>query len=285
MRDGAGDAATPAIFTSSSKLLQLSERLQCSVLSARESYEHGDELSCKLIADVGRGRLIHEVLGQDAIIRIDPADSDETVAVQFKSSRSTTRAKMDVAELIEILRSFDASQREAIEEGRGIDRFVIITNKVLDEKTRSVIRKKHDPKLPGELSQRVKMSYPWVSRDHGTRAGALTALQAVLGRLEDPIENARSESAVRHLETFARHLGLNDREIRDGFGRVISSMLARAAQEPLSITEEWLNECFARVPDARPMRLREPFCGKLGPNRRGRKALGDTLSEFRGLPE
>jgi hypothetical protein len=253
MRDGAGDALSGYLY----QFIQVAALRAASMLrvSARESYESGDELSCKLIAKVGRGRLIHEHFGQDAIIRIDQADADETVAIQFKSSRSATGAKMDMAELIEILRSFDASQREASKEGPAIDRFVIITSKILDETSRSVIRRRHDPKLPSELSQRVRKSLPWVLRDYGTRDYALKALQAVLARLEDTIENARIEKAVKQIEIFAKHLGLREPEIRGGIGKVISSMLTRAAQEPLSITKEWLKECFTGVPDARVLHL------------------------------
>ena len=44
-------------------------------------------------------------------------------------------------ELIEILRSFDASQRRGQKEGRTINRFVLVTSKSLGLTCRSVVRK------------------------------------------------------------------------------------------------------------------------------------------------
>ena len=198
---------------------------------------------------------MHERFGQDAVIRIVDSGSDETVAVQFKSSRSSTRSEMEMPELIEILRSFDASQREARKEGRTINRFVLVTSKSLGLTCRSVVQKRHDPKPHSELSRRIKANLPWVRKDYRSREDALKALHEVLGQLNDPIENATFDSSVRQLETFARHLGLDERETREGIERITGSMLERTTRGSLPITKEWLNECLASAPDARMLRL------------------------------
>ncbi len=64
-----------------------------------------------------------------------------------------------------------------------------------------------------------------------------------------------SKSSVGQLRTFARHLGLDERETREGIERITGSMLERTTRGSLSITNEWLNERLAGVPDARMLRL------------------------------
>jgi hypothetical protein len=253
MRDGARDALSGYLY----QFIQVAALRSAGMLdvSASELQENDSEINCKLIADVRRGRLTYEQRGQDAIIRIEDSGSDETVAVQFKSSRSDTHAELDSSELIEILRSFDASRRAAEGEGQTIDRFVVVTSKSLAESARSAIQQRHERRLPTDFSRRIQVKQSWVKKDYESRDNALRALHAVLARMDDPIENVRIESSVRWLETFAKHLGLNEAEIRDGITRIIGSILETTARGPLSITREWLNERFTRAPNARVLHL------------------------------
>src|SRR4051812_43990536 len=111
MRDGARDALAGYLY----QFLQAAALRAAAMLriSVADAYENADELGCKLTADVERGSLVHEQFGQDAVIRVDEQDPDETVAIQFKYSRAGTRTAMEMADFIEILRSFDASLRAA----------------------------------------------------------------------------------------------------------------------------------------------------------------------------
>ena len=87
MRDGARDALSGYLY----QFIQVAALRAAATLrvSVTGSSDDQDDLSCSLIADVGRGELLHERFGQDAVIRIVDSGSDETVAVQFKSSRSS----------------------------------------------------------------------------------------------------------------------------------------------------------------------------------------------------
>ncbi len=209
MRDGARDALSGYLY----QFIQVAALRAAATIRVPEKglSDDQDGLGCKLIADVRRGTLDHERLGQDAVVRIADSGSDETVAIQFKASRSSTRAEMDMAELVEILRSFDASQREARSEGRTIDRFVLVTNKSLNSIARSALQERHSIKPPRELSRRIKANLAWVRDGYESRDDALQALHAVLSRFDDPIENVQIQSSVRQLETFAGHLGLRAR--------------------------------------------------------------------------
>ncbi len=91
MRDGARDALSGYLYQFMHvAALRAAATLRVPEIGFRDDR---DGLSCKLIVDVGKGTLSHESLGQDAVVRIKESGSDETVAIQFKYSRSSTRRK------------------------------------------------------------------------------------------------------------------------------------------------------------------------------------------------
>ena len=216
------------------------------------------ELAFDLVASVDNGQLVHELHGQDAVIRAQPGGNGECVAIQFKYARTHDRMKIERSELIGILHAFDRSFREAKAHGDSLDRFVLVTNRTFDWATKALYDQRGHAQVPRALiarkdSERAKT----VTTEYGSAHAAAAAWHKVLKNLSIWTE-LRYEAAVKQLQVLAMRHGLFPEEFDEACGRIVSSMIEATVRGPLEITSEWLTRCFVKAPDARVLHVSSP---------------------------
>ncbi|MCC7421737.1 MAG: hypothetical protein IT428_15760 [Planctomycetaceae bacterium] len=222
------------------------------------------ELACDLVTSIQDGELVHELHGQDAVIKVQHASKGENVGIQYKHAKTASRMTIERSELIDILHVFDRSQREAQNRGESLDRFVLVTNRSLDENSQALFQKKTSAQVPPELvireatqAGRKIAGAKKVVEEYGSAAAAAAAWHGVLGKLSI-WRDLRYEAAVLELKKLATQHGLTPDEFDAARGRIISSIIEATVVGPLTITMEWLTECLVNAPDARVLRLNSP---------------------------
>jgi hypothetical protein len=107
-------------------LLAMHAQANCPSMSARS-----EELAA-LLKLVPSGRIHHEYLGQDAVLRqLGVSENDTLVLVQFKYSTQQTPPKITPSQLLEIIDQLHASTQQALALGENVTGYALITNRNL----------------------------------------------------------------------------------------------------------------------------------------------------------
>src|SRR4051794_17058287 len=105
MSDGARDALAGYLY-------QIVGGAGLAARALERSDEHGIIL-CSLIIEARKSRVLHEVHGEDVVLRREIAGDNSGTAVQFKFSREGAAEEVQPAELRDILHSFHRCSSEA----------------------------------------------------------------------------------------------------------------------------------------------------------------------------
>jgi hypothetical protein len=210
-----------------------------------------ESLDCVLLNWIQQGPLLHEVFGQDAVVRLN---SQGVVAVQFKYSWKSGGALILPSEFQEILHTFDCSRREALPTDQ-ITRFVIITNRELDQEVQALYEKRDEPQPPkgliphgnSRLTQKIEQA-------HGTRENAAPHWHDILRNLII-CERIPLASWTDSLRSYAQSHGLDDSEFTNALDRLIGNLVRTTVNSTVDVSREWLNEQMVGASDARPLRL------------------------------
>jgi hypothetical protein len=222
------------------------------------------ELACDLVACIENGQLVHELHGQDAVVRVEPDANIENVAIQFKHARTPDRMTIDRSELIDILYAFDRSVQEAQARGESLHRFVLVTNRTFDGNAQALYDKRGDEQVPNELvlaektpaGQDIARTKAFV-KVYGSVNGAATAFHNVLRKLSIWTD-LRYEAAIVQLRDLATRHGLTPAEFDEARGRIISTVIEATVRGPLEISTEWLTFCLVGASDARVLHVSSP---------------------------
>ena len=99
------------------------------------SVDEPGELLYALIIEAKKARVLHEMHGEDLVLRREEAAANSGTAVQFKFSRHGASEEITPSELRDILRAFHRSAAAAAAEF-PVAGFVLVTNRDLNEKIR-----------------------------------------------------------------------------------------------------------------------------------------------------
>ena len=248
MRDGAQDALVGYLY----QFVGVAS-LRARAITATDLEQ---ELSCELIASVQKGTLHHEQQGQDALVRVSAGDRDETVAIQFKYSRTVERRVMPRNEVIDVVHAFDRSRRFAASQGVAIDRYVLVTNRTLDTTADALFQKRMSATTPKELVLRehtndgriIESNQPIV-KEYGSALAAAQAWHEVFRRLTIS-ENVHFASFLTNLRDLALHHGLSDAEFDAALVRLVGSVIDATVQGPFEVDAGWLTRCLVGAQDA-----------------------------------
>jgi hypothetical protein len=210
-----------------------------------------ESLDCVLLNWIQQGSLLHEVFGQDAAVRLD---GQRVVAVQFKYSRRSGGAIILPSEFQEILHTFDCSRREALPTDQ-ITRFVIITNRRLDQEVQALYEKRDEPQPPkGLLPHGNNKLTQKIVEAHGTRENAAPHWHNILRNLII-CERLPLAAWTDSLRSYAQSHGLDDSEFTDALDRLIGNLVQTTVNRTVDVSCEWLNEQMVGASDARPLCL------------------------------
>jgi hypothetical protein len=185
---------------------------------AIDGADEKSELLCTLFIEAERARVMHEVHGQDVLIRREEADHNSGVAVQFKFSRQAT-AEIPLNELRDILHAFDGCKKAASSEFPITD-YVLITNRSLNQSASDRYEKRST-----QLEQLPARSKQWlnppqsktegISKEYGSVKAAIVNWYSVFQKLTVH-SRVRCEHWKRGLKEYGRLRGMVAEEVDRG---------------------------------------------------------------------
>jgi len=251
MSDGARDALAGYLY-------QIVGAAGLSARAIERSDERGN-LTCALVIEARGAKVLHEVRGQDVMMRREEADQNSGIAVQFKFSREGAGKEIQPTELREILNSFDHCRRQA-SSSFPVTGYILITNRALGQSAQQRYNRRNTPfsglkpaetrwlSVPRAQTVRIKQDY------HSTEAAA-QAWYAVFERLT-VYPRIQHDYWVKGLQEYARKRGLVEEEFAAALSRLVGEALGTTVQGIPEFSQGWLNRCLLGFPDARTLELR-----------------------------
>jgi hypothetical protein len=245
MHDGARDALLGYLY----------QAIGVSSLRAVAVREPGGGAWAWLTASVASGRLEHERFGQDAVVTKLPGAAGENVAIQYKHSLDITNA-IATKELIEILHGFEMSRQDAGSRGVTISRYVLVTNRTLDDKARDLVARRNNRRPPKELVLPLRKKGKVVASNrrllthyNGKPQAAAAAWHAVL-RVFEVVEGTSFRQGLDEIQQFAHRHGVLPDELGGAIDRLIGALLRETAVGPVEVTVPWLKRHLVGADDA-----------------------------------
>ena len=217
----------------------------------------GDGAAAELLAKVRAGRLVHEVVGQDAVVYTRRASTDEAVLIQFKYSADPSN-HLSERELIEILCRFDRSTEAAARANDSITSYVLITNRTLELGARALLAAGGSSAPPPALTlPAVYRGHPHKTNtpllaDYPDPVAAAVAWFEVLNHLS-VLEGVSFASCSHALRTFAASHGVLAEEFTGRVAQTIGMVLEETTHGPLEIDSAWLLRHLVGAADAVPL--------------------------------
>lgn len=219
------------------------------------------ELLYCLIIEARNARVLHEVHGEDLVLRREDAGSNFGTAVQFKFSRHGPAEAITPSELREILRAFHRFESAAREEF-PVAGYVLVTNRDLNDKGREYHAQRTTPFDALERGDRDWLNVPAsqkeeVEKEFGSAEAAARAWYTAFQKLS-VYPRISADSWLRALHEYATARGLYDEEFDSALSQLVGDAIRMTQQGPAEFSRDWLNRCLIGFPQARSLQLSAP---------------------------
>lgn len=252
------------------------------------SGEDQGEFLYSLIIEARNSRVLHEVHGEDLVLRREGAAGNSGTAVQFKFSRHGTAEAITPSELRDVLRAFHRSAKAALAEF-PVTGYVLVTNRELNEKVREHQGRRATAFEALRVADREWLNVPEGQReevekdpDFGSVESAARTWYAVFQNLT-VYPRVGTDHWLRALRDYASARGLYDDEFEPALSRLVGDAIRRTLAGAAEFSRAWLNDCLLGFPGARSLRLSAPEDDSAGHAAAGgvRRWLASSL----GTPE
>jgi hypothetical protein len=244
------------------------------------------ELLYALIIEARNARVLHEMHGEDLVLRREDAADNSGTAVQFKFSRHGAAEAITPSDVREILQAFHRCATAASAEF-PVTGYVLVTNRDLNDK----IREHHGRRAtPFDDLKRADRDWPNVPDGQkkeiegafGSVEAAARAWYAVFQNLS-VYPRVGADHWLRALREYATARGLYDDEFEPALSRLAGDALRTTLQGPAEFSRGWLNRCLIGFPDARSLRVSAPDGDSA--RRAASEAVRRWLAASLGTPE
>lgn len=225
------------------------------------SDDNREELLYSLIIEARNARVLHEVHGEDLVLRREEAADNCGTAVQFKFSKHGAAEAITPSELREILRAFHRCSEAASAEF-PVTGFVLVTNRDLND----AVRQQHEQRTTAfddhKRSNRDWLNVPEgqkkeIEEKFGSVEAAARAWYAVFQNLSI-YPRIGADYWLRTLREYVAARGLYDEEFDPALSRLVGDAFRTTLEGPAEFSQSWLNRCLLGTPGARSLRLSAP---------------------------
>jgi hypothetical protein len=225
------------------------------------SGEEGGELLYALIIEARNARVLHEVHGEDVVLRREDAAGNTGIAVQFKFSRHGAAEPITPSELRDILRAFHRCAAAASAEF-PVTEYALVTNRDLTDRAREHHDRRTTPFDDLKRADRDWLNVPErqkeeIEREFGSVEAAARGWYAVFQKLS-VYPRVGADHGLRALREYATARGLYDDDFDAALSRLVGDAIRATQQGHAEFSRDWLNRCLIGFPAARSLRLSAP---------------------------
>lgn len=219
------------------------------------------ELLCELIIEARNARVLHEVHGEDLMLRREDAAENSGTAVQFKYSRHGAADLIRPSQLREILQAFHRCAAAASSE-YPITSYVLVTNRELNNQVQEYYKRRSTSFDDLKEADRRWLRVPAGQRQEIEKqfeAGETAARKwyRIFQNLTI-YPRIRPEYWLNTLREYARARGVYDDEFEPALNRLVGDALRTTVQSPTEFSQGWLNCCLVGFSEARSLLLSAP---------------------------